>query len=436
MAVTFDQLLKGFQQVESGGRYSAVGPSVRGHRAYGRYQVMDYNVGKWTAQYYGWALTPEQFLKNHEAQEAVARGVLKGYFTKYGAEGAAAMWFSGQPNPNSSRSDGSLTVRQYVDRVIKAAGGSTGSVGGSAPVAQANKVTPKLDDKTLATLYGLSQKLINSSKQLKDLFKEAVGQGWSPEVFVAHLKNTDWWATNSDPKRKYLTDRYTDPATWQQKWNQFATAANSLAVQVGIGNLLGGGTSLGKMNDLLEKATYHLYADGWTQDQLKSWLGSQVTTHGSVMWGEAGENYDKLHALAYSNGMTYSQKWYADQAKAIVGGKKSFEQLEAEIRQQAAARWKGYGTQIQAGVNALDLAAPYIQTVSQLLELPSTDVDLSNKLVSKAMSTTNKDGSTYSLWQLENDVRNDPKWRTTKNAQDSISSVAHDILHDFGLIGA
>jgi hypothetical protein len=233
--------------------------------------------------------------------------------------------------------------------------------------------------------------------------------------------------------RQYIDTRYSDPATWGQKWQQFATHANDLAVQVGLGSRIQKGTTQGHMDGLLEKATYLLYAKGYTDQQLKDWLGSLVTTHNGIMWGEAGQNYDKLHQLAYQNGMSYSQNWYADRAKWIVSGRLTMDQMDAEIRNSAAAKYKGFATQIKAGMNALDLAAPYIQSVSSLLELPNTRVDLSNKWVNKAMTTTNKDGTPYGLWQLEDDVRGDPLWRKTKNAQDATMGLAHQVLQDFGL---
>jgi hypothetical protein len=39
------------------------------------------------------------------------------------------------------------------------------------------------------------------------------------------------------------------------------------------------------------------------------------------------------------------------------------------------------------------------------------------------------------LYDYEVSLRNDPKWRYTKNAQDSISNVATGIAEMFGLVG-
>lgn len=65
--------------IESGspeGNYSAIGPVVKagsyaGDRAFGKYQVMGKNIPVWTKEVFGQSMTPEQFLKNPQAQEAI-----------------------------------------------------------------------------------------------------------------------------------------------------------------------------------------------------------------------------------------------------------------------------------------------------------------------------------------------------------------------------
>jgi hypothetical protein len=91
MSLTLAQLLAGIRQVESGGRYSV----VNSIGAVGAYQVMKANVPSWTQRALGHSLTWQQFRDSPSAQDKVAQVILGGYFKKYGAEGAASMWFSG-----------------------------------------------------------------------------------------------------------------------------------------------------------------------------------------------------------------------------------------------------------------------------------------------------------------------------------------------------
>jgi hypothetical protein len=132
-------------RIESAGSgdYSAVGPvTSKGNRAYGRYQVMDFNIGPWTEQYYGRRLTPEEFLASPQAQDAVFSGAFGSSVERYGnPQDAASVWFTGKPmSEGANRSDIlGTTGSAYVDKFNKALGivnfpataSATGNVGAS-----------------------------------------------------------------------------------------------------------------------------------------------------------------------------------------------------------------------------------------------------------------------------------------------------------------
>lgn len=115
----FAQVQRNMVGVESGGNYHALGPVTRnGDRAYGKYQVMGRNVPAWTREILGRAMTPEEFLADRDAQEAVFRAKMEEYYRRYGNwEDAASMWFTGRPYAQGRNlSDRYLTDEQYVRR--------------------------------------------------------------------------------------------------------------------------------------------------------------------------------------------------------------------------------------------------------------------------------------------------------------------------------
>lgn len=82
--------------IESGGRYGILGPVTNsGDRAYGKYQIMGTNVPVWTKEFLGQAMTPQEFLANPQAQDAVFQAKFGQYVDKYGPEGAAQAWIGG-----------------------------------------------------------------------------------------------------------------------------------------------------------------------------------------------------------------------------------------------------------------------------------------------------------------------------------------------------
>lgn len=112
--------------IESGGKYDALGPVTRtGDRAYGKYQVMGQNVGPWTQEVLGRAMTPEEFAASPQAQDAVFQAKFGNYVQKYGPEGAARAWFAGEGGMNdpNRRDQLGTSVSQYGQRFTAAMGG-------------------------------------------------------------------------------------------------------------------------------------------------------------------------------------------------------------------------------------------------------------------------------------------------------------------------
>tara|TARA_R110001632_G_scaffold220883_1_gene351091 strand:- start:307 stop:1758 length:1452 start_codon:yes stop_codon:yes gene_type:complete len=119
---------------QGSGGYSAVGPTTqKGNRAYGKYQVMDFNIPTWTEKHLGQRLTPDQFLSSPEAQEAVFKGEFGSYVSKYGnPQDAASAWFTGRPqSEGSNRSDAlGTTGSGYVSKFNNALGTGATLTGG------------------------------------------------------------------------------------------------------------------------------------------------------------------------------------------------------------------------------------------------------------------------------------------------------------------
>lgn len=105
------------------GDYSAVGPKVtkgmyKGQHAYGRYQVMEGNIGPWSEEALGRRLTKDEFMADPKAQDAIAAHRLQLAKDKHGTwEDAASVWFSGQPMAKAGNaSDDYLNVPQYINK--------------------------------------------------------------------------------------------------------------------------------------------------------------------------------------------------------------------------------------------------------------------------------------------------------------------------------
>ena len=97
---------------------------------------------------------------------------------------------------------------------------------------------------------------------------------------------------------------------------------------------------------------------------------------------------------------------------------------------QAKTYFPALADKIDKGYTVKQLLSPYIQTRANILEEDPDSIDIKN-LQSVAKDPKNL----MNLYDYEISLRQDPKWRFTKNAQDSISSVATGIAKMFGLVG-
>ncbi|MFJ8719754.1 hypothetical protein ACIRD9_42585 [Streptomyces violaceus] len=168
------QLAWAIREVETGGipdnkRYS----TINSIGATGAYQVMRFNIANWTREVLGKSMPESQWLGNKAAQDKVAMTKLGASQKKYGSwESAAAVWFSGQPNPGSSASDGGNTVRQYVNKVGKFL--QTGkTIDGSAGVDVGGATNAGLPDGLMGALTGIAKPFVDIAAALLSVGKFA-----------------------------------------------------------------------------------------------------------------------------------------------------------------------------------------------------------------------------------------------------------------------
>ena len=427
MALTFNQFMKGISIQESGGNYSA---RNKQSGALGKYQVMPSNVAGWSRQVLGYSITPNQFLHSPDLQEKIVSGILHGYFNKYGARGAAAAWYAGPGNHNldqSTRSQyGGPSIKSYVDSVINHAGGQsdTATSYSSGATAAADKMTKGEQ----AQSYGFSEAFLNANRELRNKFARAVKEGWSASRFQSEIADTKWWKTHSADERTFLALGYADPKTADQKMQQAYVSVRQLANQMGI-------VESPAMLKRMKAWAYNKVAKGWDDGQLRNDIGKYVYL-GRDLQGQGGETVMQLKNYAYDMGVTMSGSWYADNSRNVIRGVATIQDYKDAILKQAKSLYPQYTKQLDGGQTVADIASPYMQSMTNILEVPQGSLSVQDPLIKQALQYKNKTtgaSETKPMWQFENDLRNDPRWKQTQNAQNSLMQVAHQVLSDFGV---
>lgn len=293
--------------------------------------------------------------------------------------------------------------------------------------AQAKKPAKPTMDGELASKYGWAHALLVSDPALKSLFAKAVQGQWSTDRFNAQLRSTPWFQNHSESWRNSETLRTSDPASWRQELQQRKDKFKNDALALGA-----------KLdpNELEELSTLAAQGD-WNEDQVKHWVAARLDlTDNGGLFGLAGKAEDQLKALAGANGISMSPDWYQQKARSVLMDDADITEFEGLIREQAAMTYGGWADRIRAGENVRDLASPYVQSMSRVLEIPENNVSLQDPTLRKAITNTTQTGdpAVSPLWQFEKDLRSDTRWKTTKNAQQTAAESGMDVLKQWGLV--
>lgn len=147
--------------------------------------------------------------------------------------------------------------------------------------------------------------------------------------------------------------------------------------------------------------------------------------------GNFGTSFTTLRKAYADNGIPMTAATLADQAIAVTVNPKKLESTLNLINLQAAELYPALKDKITAGYSVKQLLNPYIQTRAEILEQDPDMVDL----ITLSKDVAKDKNGLMSLYDYQISLRNDPQWRYTKNAQDSMARVARGLAETFGLVG-
>ena len=177
----------------------------------------------------------------------------------------------------------------------------------------------------------------------------------------------------------------------------------------------------------------------WLNDSIKAKLvsGQQTVNKLAVPEGPSGQYFVQFKNFAARNGIMLSDVAATDYANKAVAGILDENTILNTLRESAASAFPQLGDKIKSGIDLKTLADPYIQSMSNILEIPDTSVDLFDPKIRSALSFTLPDGkvATKSIFDFEKELRQDPRWQYTSNAREAVSNVTLKVLRDFGFQG-
>lgn len=177
----------------------------------------------------------------------------------------------------------------------------------------------------------------------------------------------------------------------------------------------------------------------WLEDQIKTKLlaGAEETVQVGLPEGPVSKDFIDVKNFASRNGIMLSDDAASDYATKILTDKLDKDSVYNSIRESAISAFPQLADRIKSGIDVRTIADPYIQSMSNILEVPSTSIDLFDPKIRGALSYTLPDGKvgTKSIYDFEKELRQDPRWQYTKNAKKTVADTTLRVLQDFGFQG-
>lgn len=273
--------------------------------------------------------------------------------------------------------------------------------------------------------YEFASRIVGANPELKTLFKRAIKEGWSKENFEAALQGTKWYSEQgSDYARKAWFAKQAGGGDWQDQLKMARDTIQRTATQMGV-------TLSGK--DLDAWAERYI-TEGWYDSSRQGLMQDALAERLEINKGAASQLTMSLTQMAQANGIRMTNQFFSDAAKSIAKGESTQADWENYIREQAAAKFPMYSDKIKAGVNARDLASPYISRMAELLEMNPDDVTLDDPYIKQAMSGIDEQGNPKALGyaDFETMLRRDPRWQNTTNGKRATMGLVSQMMRDWG----
>lgn len=274
--------------------------------------------------------------------------------------------------------------------------------------------------------YGWSLAVINSNPDLKRLFAEATAADWTPDHFVAMVRGTNWFKKNSDAVRQATILKRADPATYRSRLQTASAHMTTMANQMGATMTPGN----------IAKFANDVVAFGWSDEQVKLLMIKYVRAgKAGVYAGGAGAAQAVVNQIAGDYGGVPTPGQMAMYVRGIVTGRLNAENVRSVFSKAAESRYPALAVRFRAGETLKEIASPYLQSYAKTLEVPQSTIALTDPKVQAALMAKDAKNKPVvrSIWEFEQDLRKDPRYMKTQQAQDQGMTMARQVLKDFGV---
>ena len=296
---------------------------------------------------------------------------------------------------------------------------------------------PKVSTKDYLANLGFAMELINSDPSLQEFIKRVRrymdrnnGRTPTPNELDQIKQGIDWLERlnavqeearmlQADPRRR---------ADWNRAQELERSNVREIANSVGV--------------ELSEEDVKAIALDarlnGLTEQEIRERMNpflQAAIAGGADLAGRAAEFEREILQWSRRNGLQLTGQTLAKYVQAGVEGRSTMDDVKNDLRRTyLLGQYPAWSDRIEQGFDPADIAQPYIERMSRLLEIDEQQIDLNDQLLQRGMQSIGQDGKprVMPLYEFEQEIRKDPRWEFTENAYDVYSRVGTNLLRTFG----
>jgi len=244
-------------------------------------------------------------------------------------------------------------------------GGVPGAV--TAPVAETPPVP--VDWETAAQeMYPEYYAIVKNNPEIAELLKKSAQEGWTEQKFAAELRGTNWYQTTTAAAREWDTASALDPASYQAKVDEAATAIQTEALNLGI-----------RLSDAtLQKLALDSERLGWGAQTITNAIGMAATEGGSEGATQLREGYygQSVRSLAKQYGVTLADQTFNSFVNKLAVGEETLGSFQDYAMTIGKSLYPPLAEQFDAGRTFEDITASYKTIAADILERDVNSIDM------------------------------------------------------------
>lgn len=276
-------------------------------------------------------------------------------------------------------------------------------------------------------LYGGYYGIIEGNEEIKKLILDAYTNKWTPDRFLAKLKETEWWRTTTDTARQFDINEQLDPATSKKQVDQKALSIQELAMAKGVR----------LSTEVTSRLAREALRMGWDEITLANSIGAEIVKLAPTTQVSQGYIGDSIRKTALDYGIRLSDSSFSKWTEQILTGQASDQMYKDFLLNQASVMYPTLANGFDRGLTFKQLTDPYAEQAANILEIASNQIDFTDPKWSAAFTSVDNKGNqrqmTMGEWNTY--LKTDPQFGYQYTTQ--ARNQAYDLVGRIGrLFGA